>query len=34
MAVGDEEILLLSGWTFKMTPFFRGSFIECKRVID
>ena len=34
MAVGDEEILLPSGWTFKTTPYFRGLFVERKRVID
>ena len=34
MVVGDEEILLPSGWTFKTTPFSRGSFVECRRVID
>ena len=34
MAVGDEEILLPSGWTFKTTPYSKGSFAERKRVID
>ena len=34
MAVGDEEILLPSGWTFKTTPCSRGLFVEHKRAID
>ena len=34
MVVGDEEILLPSGWTFKTTPFSKGLFIARKRVID
>ena len=34
MAVGDEEMLLPSGWTFKTTPCSKGSFAERKRVID
>ena len=34
MAIGDEEILLPSGWTFKTMPFSKGSFVERKRVID
>ena len=35
MAVGDEEMLLPSGWTFKTTPCSKGgSFAKRKRVID
>ena len=34
MAVGDEKILLPSGWTFKTTPCSKVSFVERKRVID
>ena len=34
MAVGNEEILLPSGWTFKTMPCFRGLFVERNRVID
>jgi len=30
----DEGTLLPSGWTFKMTPFSRGSFVKRKRVMD
>ena len=30
----DEGTLLPSGWTFKTMPFSRGSFVECKGVMD
>ena len=34
MAVGDEEMLLPCGWTFKTTPCSKGLFAVRKRVID